>query len=194
MDHYFTNEKVKSNVKTHKIIVNNKSFRFLTDHGVFSKQGLDFASRFLIEELLKQDFSNLLDLGCGYGPIGIILKFFNSDANIQMIDINERALSLAKENAKINNVSVKIFKSDGFEEVEKEFDTIVTNPPIRAGKKVIYRFFEDARNYLKDNGKLFIVINKKHGAASALKKCQEIYSQAEIINKRSGFVIIRCGK
>ncbi|MFW5889103.1 MAG: class I SAM-dependent methyltransferase [Bacillota bacterium] len=194
MDHYFTNKKVKSNIKTHKIVIRNKSFKFLTDHGVFSKQGLDYGSRQLIETLLENEYSKLLDLGCGYGPIGIILKYFNNKADIQMVDINERAINLARENAKINNVSVKIFKSDGFLNVKDKFDTIVTNPPIRAGKKVIYRFFENAIDYLNDNGKLYIVINKKHGANSAFKKCQEIYSQVEMIKKKSGFIVIRCGK
>ena len=194
MDHYFTNEKVKSNVKSHNIIIRNKSFKFLTDHGVFSKKGLDFGSRLLIEILVENEYENLLDLGCGYGPIGIILKHFNHKANIQMLDINERAIKLAKENAKINNVNVKIYKSDGFDKVKDKFDIIVTNPPIRAGKKVIYSFFESAIDYLEKNGKLYIVINKKHGAASAFKKCQEIYSQVEIIKKKSGYSIIRCGK
>lgn len=194
MDHYFTNEKVKSNVKTHKIIVNDKHFKFLTDHGVFSKLGLDFGSRLLTETLLKNDYNDVLDLGCGYGPIGIILKTFNREANIHMTDINERALALAKENAKINGVELKVYKSDGFEQVDSNFDTIVTNPPIRAGKKVIYQFFADSRRYLKDDGNLFFVMNKKHGAMSALKKCQELYSCVEIVNKKSGYMVIRCGK
>jgi len=194
MRHYFTNDDtLKSHLKKHLIVVEDKHFTLQTDHGVFSKQGLDFGSRLLIETLIHKPFSKVLDLGCGYGPIGIILKAFNPNAEIDMVDVNERAIELAKENAKLNKQAVRVFLSDGLNQVKDQYDFIVTNPPIRAGKSVIYRFFEDAKEHLTENGSLYIVIQKKQGAPSAFTFCQTIYPKVAIVEKKSGYQIIKCG-
>lgn len=194
MSHYFTNEKdLKSNQKIHKVMIENKPFLFQTDHGVFSKKGLDFGSRLLIKNVIHLSFNKALDLGCGYGPIGLSLKAFNPKATIDMVDINERAINLAKANASLNKLKVHAFVSDGFNQINDKYDLIVTNPPIRAGKKIIYGFFEDAKKHLLSNGNLFMVIQKKQGASSAMKFCQSIYSHVEVVDKKSGYLIIKCG-
>lgn len=193
MGHYFTNDQdVKSNRKTRHVSINHQAFHFVTDHGVFSMKGLDFGSRLLIDAVIDQPFKRGLDIGCGYGPIGIILKYFHPDSTMDMIDVNQRAIELAKENAKNNAVSVSIYESDGFKEVNDQFDLIVSNPPIRAGKKVYYQFFEDAKSYLTNHGALYVVIQKKQGAPSAMAFCKTIYKHVDVVKKKSGYFVFRC--
>lgn len=196
MSHYFTkeNDTLKSNEKLILVKIKDKSFSFYTDHGVFSKQGLDFGSRLLIETILDNGEKKVLDVGCGYGPLGIIFKSFNPDSDVSMIDVNERAIKLSQKNATKNKAIVNVFYSDGFSEIKEEYDLIFTNPPIRAGKDVIYAFFNGAKNHLQAEGMFFFVMNKKHGAPSAIKKCEEIFSSVEVINKKSGYYIIKCIK
>ena len=196
MSHYFSkeNDSLKSNEKTILIKVKDKGFSFVTDHGVFSKMGLDFGSRLLIENVLDIPSKSFLDLGSGYGPLGIIYKTFNQDADVLMADINDRAIKLSQKNAIKNKVEIQAIYSDGFNEIKQMFDLIITNPPIRAGKEVIYRIFSDAHQHLSENGIFVFVINKKQGAPSAIKKCETIYSNVEIIDKKSGYYVIKCIK
>lgn len=116
--------------------------------------------------------------------------------SVSMIDINHRALALSKKNAIKNKVEskVKIFESNGFENVKEKFDTIITNPPIRAGKVVIYKMYEDAKDYLNDKGSIYIVINKKHGAPSTIDFLNKIYGNCVILDKKKGFNVIKCTK
>lgn len=188
MNHYFTNNPdLKHDIKENLIIINNKKYKFLTDSGVFSKKGLDFGTRTLLENIpiLKGD---VLDFGCGYGPIGIYIKD-NYNCNVDMLDINERSISLAKQNATLNNVDVNIFKSDIYENVSKKYDFIITNPPIRIGKESLYKILFGAKEHLKENGRMYLVINKDQGAKSVLKDLSKEY-KTEIVAKNKGFFII----
>ena len=184
---------VESNEVTTRAEVGGRLYTFKTDNNVFSKRGLDFGTRTLLESL---DFNSIngdiLDFGCGYGPIGIILKK-NTNSNIDMIDINERAINLAKKNAKINGVNVNIFSSDKYENVNKLYDYIISNPPIRVGKKVLYEILIGAKDHLKENGKLIFVINKEQGAKSCMKDMEKYY-KVNLINKNKGFFVIQCEK
>ena len=190
MSHYFENDKnLKSEWQEHKINILNKSYTFITDHGVFSKQGLDFGTRTLIETIpINKISGDVLDLGCGYGPIGITVKD-NTNANVDMIDINLRSLHLAKMNASKNNVSVNVFESNGYSNVLKKYDYIITNPPIRVGKKILYDLLFGAKEHLKENGELWLVINKNSGAKSLVKDLESTYD-VTIVNKNKGFYII----
>lgn len=192
MNHYFTNSDVKSELKKTTCIVNDKKFIFNTDNGVFSKRGLDFGSRTLIDVLLSLEISgNLLDVGCGYGVIGIILSSF-FDVNVDMVDVNKRAIHLTNMNIKANNVSnVSAFYSDIYSNVDKKYDVIVTNPPIRAGKDIVYKFLFDAKNYLVCGGSLYFVINKDQGAKSVIKDLS-FCANVEVLRKNKGFFVIKC--
>ncbi len=192
MNHYFTNSDVKSELKKTTCIVNDKKFIFNTDNGVFSKRGLDFGSRTLIDVLLSLEISgNLLDVGCGYGVIGIILSSF-FDVNVDMVDVNKRAIHLTNMNIKANNVSnVSAFYSDIYSNVDKKYDVIVTNPPIRAGKDIVYKFLFDAKNYLVCGGSLYFVINKDQGAKSVIKDISSC-ANVEVLRKNKGFFVIKC--
>ena len=192
MAHYFTNdENIKSNEKIHEVVINNHGFKFISDNGVFSKRGLDFGTRTLLETLpLERISGDVLDFGCGYGPIGIyVSKLTNS--NVDMLDINKRSVELSKRNAELNKVSVNVFESDIYSNVVKKYDYIISNPPIRVGKKILYEILFKAKEYLKENGELWIVINKDQGAKSTAKDLEEIY-EVEIVKKNKGFYIICC--
>ncbi len=191
MKHYFENdETLKSDESLIEVKIKNKKYKFKTDHGVFSKKGLDFGTRSLIESLeLEEIHGNVLDFGCGYGPIGIFIKD-NSSANVDMVDVNERALLLAKKNANINNVSVNIFYSDCYSNVDDKYDFIISNPPIRVGNEILYKILFDSKKHLKKNGSLIIVVNKNQGAKTIMKKLESCFS-VKLLNKNKGFYIIK---
>lgn len=192
MGQYFTNEKLPSDVRKTECFVLGNKFTFLTDNGVFSKDGLDFGSRLLLETIpLEEVGGKILDMGCGYGVFGIILGKLTS-ANIDMVDVNLRALHLTERNAKLNGVSnVNVFESNAYEKISAKYSSIITNPPIRAGKKVVYDIVMNAKDYLNEDGKLFIVIRKEQGAKSLIVDLKKIYT-VEVLEKSKGFYIIKC--
>ena len=194
MSHYFENDNnLISEIKPFNISINNNSFTFNTDNGVFSKGELDFGTYLLIKNVLKLDISgDILDLGCGYGAIGIILGRI-TNSNIYMSDVNKRALHLTKMNAKKNGVSVNIIESDGYENIINKFDYVISNPPIRVGKKILYKLLLDTKDHLKDNGKLIIVVRKEQGALSLIKDMSNEY-KVEVLDKEKGFYIIELSK
>ncbi len=192
MGQYFSNDELKSDLKIFKTSILGKDYSFYTDNGVFSKEKLDFGTRTLIESLpLKSLTGDILDVGCGYGVIDIILGKI-TQASFEGIDVNKRALHLAEMNKKLNNINnASFYYSNIYENVDKKYDFIITNPPIRAGKEVVYGIVMNARNYLKDNGVLYIVIRKEQGAKSMLRDLEEHYN-TEVINKNKGFFVIKC--
>lgn len=196
MEHYYTNNPTsKSEEKIIEYKIKDKTIKFTTDNGVFSKAHVDIATNFMLNVLLNEKIEGtLLDVGCGYGTIGITLsKFF--DIEVTMLDINERALNLAKKNVKLNAVNkINIIESDGFEKITQNYDVIVTNPPIRAGKAVIYKMYEDSFNHLNDGGVLYLVINKKHGAPSTKEFLTQLFGNCEILDKKAGFNVMKCIK
>lgn len=195
MSHYF-DEKPQTEHKTTEIQVRlaGLDFIFVTDSGVFSRQRLDFGSELLIETVSSdvRSYGRLLDLGCGYGPVGIIMKRLFPAMEVVMCDINERALQLARGNARLNKTQfIEIIQSDAIQAVPGDFDLILTNPPIRAGKIVVYRFFIEAAAKLRPDGRLYVVIQKKQGAPSAVKKLQELFRSVEVIEHKAGYWIVR---
>ena len=192
MNHYFDKRtNVESNEVTTKAEINEKLYTFKTDNNVFSKRGLDFGTRTLLENLDINNISgDILDFGCGYGPIGIYVAY-NTKSSVDMIDINERALNLARDNAKINGVNVNIFESDIYNNVQKKYDYIITNPPIRVGKNILYKILVGAKDYLKTGGHLIFVINKDQGAKSTMKDMEDYYD-VKLIRKNKGFLVIDC--
>lgn len=190
MAQYFENDsKLKSNENNIKVIINNEKFTFITDNGVFSKKGLDFGTRTLLESIDTNSIhGKVLDLGCGYGPIGIYISAM-TDTKVDMVDVNLRSLKLAEKNSKLNNVNVNIFESNIYSNIKDKYDFIISNPPIRVGKEILYQFLFDAKNHLTENGTMYIVINKNQGAKTVLRDLNEIYS-VEVINKNKGFYII----
>ena len=194
MTHYYTdNNNLPSNKREFDYYFNNAVFRFTTDNGVFSKINIDYGSYILIKTIYKANLGkSLLDLGSGYGPIGIIIKHFNPDCDVEMVDVNSRATELAKLNCKNNNTDIKVHLCEDILELNHNFDTITLNPPIRAGKKVIYDLYDKSKEKLNDGGHLFIVIRKAQGANSSISKLETLFKSVEVINKDSGYYIIDC--
>lgn len=197
-EHYFSKTPQSNrSPETWQYHLRHNTYQFTSDAGVFSKHSIDFGTALLIESFTRPDVpGDLLDVGCGYGPIGISLAALFEDHNVVMIDINERAISLAKHNAEQNNIHhITVKQSDGLTEVMGEqFSAVVTNPPIRAGKDVIYQMFTDAKEVLQVGGTLWIVIQKKQGAPSAKKKLQELFGHVEEVARKKGYFIFKATK
>lgn len=192
MGQYFSNDDLKSNIQKYNVDILGNRYSFYTDNGVFSKEKLDFGTRVLLENIPLDVFKgNVLDVGCGYGTIDIILGKM-VDASFLGVDVNRRALHLAEMNKKENKLdNVTFLESNCYENVEGKFNVIITNPPIRAGKSVVYEIVMGARNYLTEDGTLFIVVRKEQGAKSMLRDLEEFY-KVEVLNKIKGFFIIKC--
>ncbi|MCZ2491757.1 class I SAM-dependent methyltransferase [Dellaglioa carnosa] len=194
-NYYFTkNPDVIHNEKEWTFELLNNEFKFTTDNGVFSKKTVDFGSRVLLNAFAQQEIiaGNILDVGCGYGPIGLAIAKDQPERQIDMTDVNELALELAKKNAGINKITnVSIFESAAYDNVTKtDYATIVTNPPIRAGKNVVHDILSGAFDHLKVGGQLFAVLQKKQGAGSAQKKMTDVFGNCEIILKDKGYYIL----
>ena len=196
MEHYFTNnEQLKSERRDISYVLGETDFTFLSDNGVFSKNKIDYGSRFLVETMLKhvnKTQLKILDMGCGYGFIGIVLAK-KLDSLVTLVDVNKRALHLAKENTKVNKVEANIIESNIYDNVSDTFDIIVTNPPIRAGKKVVESMLLGASSYLQSDGELWCVIRKDQGAKSMVKVLNDNY-KTSIIAKSKGFYAIKALK
>lgn len=195
MSQYFDNDKnIKSERKIIKFNFDNKVFSIYSDNGVFSKDRFDYGTRVLLNSVDIDELSgNVLDLGCGLGVVGIILGTFNKGINIDMVDINERAIDLAKNNLVLNNVKANVFVSDIYSNIDNKYDFIITNPPIRAGKNVIRVFLLGSYDYLKDDGILYFVMRKDHGVKSMIKELSVKFNTS-IVNKDKGFYVVLCTK
>ena len=191
MGHYFINDdNLKSEIKEFKININGCEFKFKTDNGVFSKGELDYGTEILIKTILKEDINGrVLDLGCGYGPIGIIINKLKNCC-VDMVDVNKRGVHLTKLNIKDNNLdNINCFVSDGFESINNKYDVIISNPPIRIGKEKLYKLIIDCKNYLIDDGKIYLVIRKEQGAKSFINDMNKYY-KIDILEKNKGFFVI----
>lgn len=197
-EHYYSRtQKVESDPKFWDFTLKNNHFRFKTDNGVFSKREVDFGSRLLIESFEMPNTEGfILDVGCGYGPIGLSIAKYYHDRMIHMVDVNERAIELAKENAEHNQIqNVKVYESDRLLNVkENTFAAILTNPPIRAGKKTVHDIFEQSFEHLTSQGELWVVIQKKQGAPSAIEKLNNLFNHVETIDKSKGYFVIKAQK
>ena len=198
MSHYFVkDDKVASKPRSIVYSINGVDFSFESDNGVFSKNELDKGSELLIETLLPIDLGNkLLDLGCGIGVIGLTLAYFHPGLNVCLSDVNTRALSLCNANASTLMLSqrVTVLQSDIYLEIEGKFDSIVSNPPIRAGKKVTYEIYKGAVNHLVDGGSLYIVIRKQQGALSVKAYLEELFGNVTVLARDKGYYVLKATK
>lgn len=196
MAHYFENdESVISEPATITYDFQGKHLIYTTDHGVFSRQRLDFGSRVLMDSIDIGNAKSMLDVGCGYGTMGIALKSVHEDLQVLMTDVNKRAISLAKENIKCNNLKgIDVIESDVYENVHDTYDLVISNPPIRAGKKVVSAIISGSYDHLNKGGRLVIVIQKKQGAPSAKKLMEDIFGNATVINREKGYYILQSYK
>lgn len=197
-EHYYSvDPKVKSDPKEWTTDLRGKTLRFRTDAGVFSKGEVDFGSKLLAEAFTMPEVEgDVLDVGCGYGPIGLSIAASFPERNIHMVDVNERALTLAAQNAKQNDVgNAMIYSSDALSKVTAGgFAAILTNPPIRAGKETVFKFYEEAYSKLETGGELWVVIQKKQGAPSTINRLIELFGNVETVVKKRGYYILKAEK
>lgn len=197
-DHYYSRKpQTESKPRHWNFTLLGHNFRFETDAGVFSKSEVDFGSRVLIDAFEAPDLDGpILDIGCGYGPIGLSIAKANEGKTVHMVDVNTRAIQLAEKNAAANGIqNVRIYESDGLSAVDTaNFAAIITNPPIRAGKETIFRFYNESYEKLVSKGELWIVIQKKQGAPSTFSYLEEIFGQVDLVDKARGYWIIKATK
>ncbi|WP_054951010.1 class I SAM-dependent methyltransferase [Numidum massiliense] len=194
-DHYYSRDPQSAH-KTHEFHteIGGREFTFTTDSGVFSKLGVDYGTRVLLESLPLPLSGDVLDVGCGYGPIGIAVAVASPKARVTMIDVNRRAIELCRLNAEKNGVSgVSVLESDGLSQLTgRAFDWVLTNPPIRAGKRTVYRLLREVSAHLREGGEFWLVIQKKQGAPSAVKKLRTLFADVSIASRHKGYNVIRC--
>lgn len=199
-ENFYYSEKqdgLASNPHTYDFCFREHKFRFKTDAGVFSKAYIDFGSFTMLEAFTPNTIdAPILDMGCGYGPIGIVVSTLY-DREVLMVDINERAISLTNDNIRTNKVDkAKAQKSYIYDSIPDEmmFSSIITNPPIRAGKKVVFDIYDGAYNHLLPGGELWVVIQKKQGAPSSMTHLEELFSNCEVVCKNKGYFILKSRK
>ncbi len=188
--YYAENPDAAHDIHELRVDLLGEKMTFLTDAGVFSKKMVDFGSQLLLKYLEVNQGETVLDVGCGYGPLGLsLVKAYGVQAT--MVDINNRALDLARKNAERNKVEATIFQSNIYEQVKGKFDHVISNPPIRAGKQVVHEIIEKSKDFLGIGGDLTIVIQKKQGAPSAKSKMEDVFGNCEIVKKDKGYYILR---
>lgn len=192
MSHYFINDK---NIESEDIIIKytykGKELSFISNSGIFSKNRVDFGTNLLLNTIeIKKN--SILDLGCGYGVVGVCIASSSSLSDVLSVDINERAVELTNKNYINNQVNNgRAIVSDVYCNLDKMFDVIITNPPIRAGKEVVYEMVLNGINYLKEAGEIWVVIRKDKGGMSLFKNMQTVYSFVEIVNKKNQYLVIK---
>lgn len=198
MGHYFDeNPEISSQVREISFTLFDKKYTYYTDNGVFSKTRIDEGTYIFLKVLVPLGLSGrILDLGCGYGPIGLTIAQNSKEARVDLADINLRALALASRSGdRLNlNSRVTFLHSDIYEKIEGPYDSIVVNPPIRAGKVVTYSMYSGARQRLIDGGSLYVVIRKKQGAESAFKYLETVFENVSVLHKEKGYWIIQARK
>ena len=215
MSHYFSEKQdVKSDRKIINYEIENKKFEFLTDNGVFSKTKVDFGTDIMLKVFLRENINkknqkfDVLDIGCGYGVVSVVVKSFFKNSRTVSSDVNERALELTRENLFKNGVvksndsedndfgnsDFKVIKSFAFDNISEKFGVILSNPPIRAGKQTIFQIYEKSFEHLNENGEFYCVIQTKHGAKSTQKKLEEVFGNCETLEINAGYRIFRSVK
>lgn len=197
-EHYFTSRpETSGDERLITARLRGDELRFWTDAGVFSRRGIDFGTRLLIETVRLPETGEILDLGCGYGPVGIACAKAAPSCRVTLVDVNQRALRLAEKNARLNGVSarVTILESDGLCALsDRLFDAVLINPPIRAGKAVVYRLFAEAAEHLRPGGSLWAVIRKKQGAESAKRELAKHFRNVTRVEQKKGYWILKADR
>jgi len=207
MSHYFSEkQEVKSDRKIIKYEIENKNFEFVTDNGVFSKTKVDFGTDVMLKVFLRENLDkksqkfDILDIGCGYGVVSVVMKAFFKKIKTTSSDVNERALELTIENLLKNEIikdehdNFEVRKSFVFDNISENFDVILSNPPIRAGKQTIFQIYEQSFEHLNENGEFYCVIQTKHGAKSTQRKLEEVFGNCETLEINAGYRIFRSVK
>ncbi len=183
------------NINEIKHYIGDEAIAFYSANGVFSKDRIDFGSHFLVETVSEHcgEVRHMLDIGCGYGAIGISLALLHTQLSVDMVDVNQRAIQLTEKNIKRHQLAKRgaVYHVDAFDEKAGYYDLVVTNPPIRAGKTVVFEIYQSAHRQLKAGAALYVVIQKKQGAPSSQKYLNQLFGNCTVAAKRAGYYILR---
>jgi len=196
-DHYFTAQPhAKSQPEQFTISVREVELTLTSDRGVFSHGRLDDGTLRLLKKMELPEAGEFLDLGCGYGVIGLVAAKLRPDAQVTMVDINERATKLAADNARANGITnVEVLTGDAVQVLEdRQFDVIFINPPIRVGKPKLYELIADAAQRLRPSGVLWMVIHTRQGAKIHLREVAPMFSECETVSRKWGYRVFKCEK
>lgn len=192
-DHYFT-ERPRSKahfglIRTH---LRGKPFDFMTASGVFSKDRIDLGTRLLIESMVLPEKGCVLDIGCGYGAVGIAAAVFNPNLHVAMVDINVRAVRLARQNAGLNHAwNVAIRRGRFYEPVrDTVFDCVLSNPPVSAGMKTVEAIITEAPAHLSCGATLQMVVKSKIGGKRLQSIFKEAFGNVEVLARESGYRVL----
>ena len=196
MSHYFINdETLTSEARTFGYTFRTVTLTFASDRGVFAKDRVDFGTHVLLQHLPLFQKETILDLGCGVGVIGLLIAKAHPHTHVTLSDINTRALDLATENVKQNKIkNTSLIHSDVYQNIPQPVDFIVTNPPIRAGKNVVHAMVLGGFDHLNMGGMMMVVIQKKQGADSLMKRMKEVYGNVDVVAKEKGYFILKSQK
>lgn len=194
MSHYFINDTtLKQAPRIIEFELNNFKIVVLSDKGTFSKYRVDLGTRIFISKLISLPLKgDILDLGCGNGVVGIFLKKYFKNINVEFSDINIHCVNLTLESLKLNNIEAKVYNLDGLKDISKSFDYILLNSPISAGKDICYKLYKESKDKLNEKGNLIIVIRKDKGALSHMKELETLFKEVEVIKKEKGYFVISC--
>ncbi len=186
---YYYSKKQESplNLKKIKCILRGKDLEFYTGSGVFSKNKVDSGTKLLAENAYVEDVWRVLDMGCGYGAVGITINKVFPDTEVLMVDINKRAVKLAKMNVKLNDAKAEAMQSDLYENIKEKFNSIIANPPQRAGKEVCFKIIEDSKKYLVKDGLLQLVARHQKGGKELGKRMELVFGNIRETAKKSGY-------
>ena len=191
-NHYFAahpKSKIKLGIiHTH---LRGRPFEFLTASGVFSKKRVDLGTRLLIESMVLPEKGYVLDVGCGYGAVGIAAAIFNPNLRVIMVDVNERAVWLAKQNIEINRISnAEVRRGHLYEPVKDlTFNCVLSNPPVSAGMETVKAIIVEAPKYMAEKSLFQMVVRSKIGGKRLHMFLEEAFGNVEILARKSGYRI-----
>jgi len=190
MDHYFTAQPIApSRPRELRARLRGQPWTFRADRGVFASKGVDAGTKLLIETMEIHPSDLVLDLGCGYGPVGVVAATLARRGRVVLVDINERAVDLARENVRrAGLLNADVVLGDGFEPVgDRRFDVVLTNPPIRAGRATIRRLIQDAWDHLQDRGRFYLVARTAQGAKTLAREVAAAFESVTEVARASGY-------
>ena len=193
LDHYFAaHPKSKIRLGTIRTYLRGKPFEFLTASGVFSKKRVDLGTRLLIESMVLPEEGYVLDVGCGYGAVGIVAGAFNNNLRVVMVDVNERAVRLARRNVEINSVQNVVVKRGHLYEPVKGvmFNCVLSNPPVSAGMETVRAIISEAPEHMVNRALFQMVVKSKVGGKRLSMFFVEAFGNVRVLARKSGYRVL----
>jgi 16S rRNA (guanine1207-N2)-methyltransferase len=196
-EHYFMERPTsKAKYGLVRACLRGRMFDFVTASGVFSKERVDLGTRLLVESMVLPEQGCVLDVGCGYGVAGIAAAALNPCLRVVMVDVNVRAVRLARQNVELNNLwNVEVRRGHLYEPVEGlMFDCVVSNPPVSAGMKIVEGIIVEAPWHMSSGATLQVVVRSKIGGKRLQSIFEKAFGHVEVLARGSGYRVLMSGK